>query len=127
MWLHATWDGLVWFHQAAHPQLNSVSHHTDERVQDRIRLLGNLERRHGADDLRVVCAVFFISGPSTSSGTGQGETMANLVNRALAWVGDIYERYGWQAAVITLVVVVLLIAGVASVFDLDLSALLGTQ
>lgn len=53
--------------------------------------------------------------------------MANLLNRALAWVGDIYSKYGWQAALITLVVLVLLIAGVVSLFDLDITGILGAQ
>lgn len=51
--------------------------------------------------------------------------MSNLLNQAIAWIGDIYQQHGWQAGVITLVVIVALVAGLAWGFDLPLGQLLG--
>lgn len=51
--------------------------------------------------------------------------MADIINDLRIWLADIYRQYGWLPTLIVLVVVVALLVGVASIFGLPLSAMLG--
>ena len=51
----------------------------------------------------------------------------DILNDLRIWVADIYHQYGWQAALIALVVIVVLVDGMVWFFHLPLGALLGVQ
>lgn len=51
--------------------------------------------------------------------------LADLLNAVPVWIRDIYDQYGWKAALVVIVVLALLAAGVGYLFPAFMATLMG--